>query len=62
MPLEAWISACIYSVFVLSCAEEEALLLPRSPTDCQQDRETEEANDQKWAVEILLPRIVIIII
>jgi hypothetical protein len=38
IPLEAWMSVCIYSVFVLFCVKVAALRRadppPRSPTDC----------------------------
>jgi hypothetical protein len=44
--LEAWMSLCVYSVFVLSCVQVASALRradPPSHTDCVNNQDTEEA-------------------
>jgi hypothetical protein len=56
VPLGAWISVCLYSVFMLSYVKIAALRrlipLPRNPIDCLKDQENEKvAKAQQRAVE-----------
>jgi hypothetical protein len=38
---------CVYSVFVLSCVQEDRLIpRPRSPADCVKDKGTEKKADK----------------